>query len=542
MTSANKITSKDLKKFNYALQLQNRGEFKSAIHIYESIYISNPSIIEIKLNLATCFFGTEDFLRAAQLFHALHIEDPDNAVILNYCAVTYLKLNQNQLALDFLKRLVNKEPSNLDAWVNLTYVANLLNNNTDSLYYATQALSLNPNETKLYNNMGSALQTIHRYKDAMVCYETALLLDSSNVNAITNIATILDKQANYYESIKKYQEAIDLFVVNPNELNEIQYRMSFPLLGAGNLDLGWEYYDKGFEISGGRGRTPNRKFQIPQWNGKKIIGGKLLIWREQGLGDEVWFYSLIHEVLNYCENITIECSSRLLSLVQRAFPTCTVRIETPFSELADLNTFDFHIPVGSLCRIFRSSWENFSPSKGYLKPDAELLNIFSSRLASFQRKLLVGISWRSGNLLTSRNIHYAPISDWEPIFKVPNIQFVNLQYGECSEEIFNVKKYYDVDILNFEDIDLKNDLESVAAIIHNLDLVISVSTFISPFTQALGTPLMLINHKNWSMLGQSKWPWYESVKVYCPDNLSLPINSVFDKVVIDLLTFKKNGA
>ena len=161
--------------------------------------------------------------------------------------------------------------------------------------------------------------------------------------------------------------------------------------------------------------------------------------------------------------------------------------------------------------------------------------------AKYRDKVLVGISWRSGNLVTTRNIHYSPISEWEAILKAPNIQFINLQYGDCFQELENVKSHFNVEVLNFNEVDLKNDLESVAAIISNLDLVISVSTFTSPFTQALGIPLKLINHRNWSMLGKDEWPWYEKVDIYCPENLSSPLNSVFESVANDLANYKKNG-
>ena len=533
------ISKKDNNQFNLALSFQNKNNFQEAIKIYKKLLIKNPDLIEIKINLALCLFGVEKYIDAAEIFHKLHEDDPENVLYLNYCAVTYIKCNHNKIALDFLKRIIKLEPQNIEAWVNLTYVSSLLENHTESLYYATQALSLNPNETKLFNNMGSALLTIHRYQDALICYQTALDLDKNNISALTNIATILDAQGYYQESIIKYQEVLSNYALNDQEVTEIQYRMSFPLLGSGNLKLGWEYHDKGFEILGGKGRNPVRHFKKPLWDGQTIRGKRLLIWREQGIGDEVFYSALISEVLDYCDDVIIECSERLVTLFQRSFPTCTVRKDNSLSYDPNYEDFDYHIPVGSLCKLFRSSWEHFPTNKAYIRPTDQLHNKFRSRLSIFKDKLLVGISWRSGRLLTTRNKSYAPISDWKSILELENIKFVNLQYGECTDELNSVKEHYGIEIFNFEDIDIKNDLESLAAIISNLDLVISVSTFAAPFTESLGIPLKLIHYKNWCMLGKAKWPWSDNVEQYCPASLAEPISSVFDQVAKDITMQKK---
>jgi len=276
------------------------------------------------------------------------------------------------------------------------------------------------------------------------------------------------------------------------------------------------------------GRNPTRTFEKPRWNGQKLNRERLLIWREQGIGDEVWFFSLLNEVLPLCQNIVIECSERLLTLFQRSFPTCEVRAEIKASD------YDYQIPVGSLCKIFRNSWESFKFCKPYLIPKESLKNVFKERLSKHKGKTLVGITWRSGNLTIERNIHYVPISEWEQILKIPSIQFVNLQYGDATEEINNVKEFFGVEIINFYDVDIKNDLESVAAIISNLDLVISIGSFTSPFSQAIGTKVKLIGHKGWTAHGKDYWPWYENVDLYCPDQKEDSINSVFGKLYEDL--------
>lgn len=536
-----KISNKDLKFFNRGLKFQNNSEFAKAINIYKPLFFKYPTQYEISLNLASCYYELSDFISAVKIFHPLHEKYPNNTHLLNCCAVSYLGLGNYKLALDFLKLLVKAEPNNIDAWVNLTYTSNLLKNTTDSLYYATQALSLNPLEARLHSNLGSSLLNINRYTDALACYQTALELEPSHLNAITNIATIMDKLGLYSDSIQYYQHAQSLTQPNSKEENETLYRMSFPLLANGHLEKGWDLYDRGFTISDNKGRIPNRSFSKPKWNGQNIGDSTLLIWREQGVGDELWFFSLIDNVFPYCKNIIIECDRRLVSLLQRSFPNCSVRAEQIDKDVNyfGIEDFDFHIPAGSLCKIFRSSWEHFPKSLGYLIPDPLLVVKFKSLLEGYKDKLLVGISWRSGNLSTERNINYVPISEWKDILQLNHIQFVNLQYGDCQNELANVREYFGVEILNWNDIDIKNDFESLASLIVNLDLVISTTTFASPFTQALGVPLKMLVHSFWRNLGQSKWPWYEKVELYQPQSKSDSISTVFPNLLKDLTVQKK---
>jgi len=535
MPTEKALPKSSLKDFNQALTLQNSNKFNEAIFLYKKLLLKHPNKFEIKLNLATSLYGNGDLLEATEAFHKLHEISPTNTTVLASCSACYKELGRYEIALEFLKLLIKLDETNVTAWLNMTYICSILKKNEDSLYFATQAISLNPKEPKLYNNLGSALQNYHRYDDALICYDTALKLDPTNINALTNTATVFDKLGDYPKSIAIYNQALLGLKNDSNEYKSTCYRMSFPLLSAGEIKKGWEYYEFGFFIGEGKGRLPNRKFKKPRWAGQDIKGKSLLVWREQGIGDELWFYSILSEVFSYCDDIIIECEERLIPLLQRSFNNVRVRREFEDGD----EDFDYQIPVGSLLKIYRSDIKNFPKSKGYLITDNDKDSFFKEALSPFNKKLLVGISWRSGLLTSDRNIHYAPLSDWSEILQLDNIQFVNLQYGDTVEELVTLKNNFNINIINFESLDIKNDIDSLASLIKNLDLVISASTFAAPLTQAVGTPLKLLSHKNWTTLGQDTWPWYENVKIYSPASLLTPIKSIFSNLVNDLVDLKK---
>ena len=527
------LPTKSLGDFNRALQKQNKRDFISAIRIYKNIYSLYPDVYELALNLGTCYFATNNFKESSDIFHKLHLKYPDNIVVLNNASISYIKAGNLLLAYEFLKKLVIIDPTNRIAWINITSVAYGLSLTEESLYYATQAISLNPTDADLYTNLGASLSNFHRYDEALICYETVLDLRPNDIKALTNIGVNLDMQGFFEESVSVFEKVLPL-CKSDNDFVEAKYRMSFPLLGKGDLKRGWEYYENGFSIEGKSGRTPVRLFNKPKWQGQTLTTETLMVWREQGIGDEVWFFSLFNFVAHRVNKIIIECSDRLISLFTRAFPNCLVRASS-----SEHNDYDFHIPVGSLCNLFANDWSTFSYCKPYLKPREDLIEVFKNKLVTFKNKKLVGISWRSGNLNITRNIHYVPISDWAPILSLEGIQFVNLQYGDCSNELNSIREQLGVDILNFEDVNLKDDLESLAAIIINLDCVISVSSFTSPFSQALGVKTYLIMHNYWTLLGKDHWPWFENVDLFFPNNIKLPISSVFQELKDKLVSFLK---
>lgn len=138
--------------------------------------------------------------------------------------------------------------------------------------------------------------------------------------------------------------------------------------------------------------------------------------------------------------------------------------------------------------------------KAYLLCEKNIKYEIFGRLEKYKPNLLVGISWRSGILTTARNEHYLSVENLEPLFSVPNIQFVNLQYDECLEEVAWVNERYPGKLINFEEIDQYNDFESVAALMSCLDLVIAPATTVAELSGALGV-------KTWLFSNSSEIDW-----------------------------------
>jgi tetratricopeptide (TPR) repeat protein len=475
-----------------------------------------PQHYYARLNKGLTFILMNEPACASPLLHKLHEEFPEKIDLLRLCGKTYWMLNQYELAIQFYKRVIKLDPENYESWLDLSALFAANSQNTESLYFATQALSLNPKDPRSHLNLGCALSVMGRVDDAHYCFETVLKMSPNNTSAYMNIALVQEKRGEIEEAISSLEKALSHTPKGSEQEQKIFYSKSYLLLAQGKLKEGWEMYAYGFKPNNKLSRAPKRHFHIPQWTGEALQGKKLLIWREQGLGDELMFSHVIPEAFMLCNDIIIECEERLISLFQRSFPNCQVRKQhfDILTGLATTNDFDYHISMGSLMGLFRNDITSFERGKPYLIPDPVRVQDFANRLSPYKNKKIVGVCWRSGVINADRSLHYAPLSSWKPIFDADNTVFVNLQYGDCNQELQQAREVLGVDIKVWPDLDLRNDLEGLAALMSNLDCVVSVGTAVAQMAGALGNHLMLLTPRSWALFGQNHYPWFGNTELF----------------------------
>ena len=229
---------------------------------------------------------------------------------------------------------------------------------------------------------------------------------------------------------------------------------------------------------------------------------------------------MLPDQLTLTPNVIFECDERLVPIFARTYPEIVVR-EHSYDEQnfykQKLQDFQFHIPVANLASLYRNQIEKFPKNSKTLKIDLNKQIKFKNRLKNHKAKLLIGICWRSGTLSPSRNSEYTSISDWGPIFSIPNACFVNLQYGECEEEIQQAEEKFNIKILRWNDIDLKMDIDDVMSLIDCLDIVITAGTAVFAMAGSIRKETYLyISKPGWDLLGTDYYPWFDTVKVFYP--------------------------
>jgi len=452
------------------------------------------------------------FALATQVFAKWTEVTPNNPEPWTNLGLCLSRQKRLEEARSVLEHALEINPNYLPAMNNLGEVYQELGEHDLQMKNCLQAVKKHPNSALAFNNLGSAFVELAMFDEAKQAFNTCLKLDPSSFEARFNLAKIASRSGDsqlalqYLETFKT-----DNLVKNQRQSDMLYLQLGIEYLICGRLKEGWALYEKGFSsaIPRSLARGPQRQFSVPMWNGENLAPDeRLMIWREQGVGDEIRFAALIpllpQSVRN---NLVLECDHRLVNLFASSMPE--VRVRAASDSISD---FDYHLPIGSLPRLLMGSVDVLRDAPPLLKPDPIDVAKFAGRLAEFKDRKLIGICWRSHKLSATRNKKYTALEDWRGILSIPGAVFVNLQYGECEEEIQQIESELGIRILRWPDLDLMNDFSATAALIKNLDLVVSISSAVVPLAGAVYAQTLCMTYQNWVLLGEKNvYPWFPSV-------------------------------
>jgi hypothetical protein len=234
----------------------------------------------------------------------------------------------------------------------------------------------------------------------------------------------------------------------------------------------------------------------------------------------------------------MECQEKLVPLLKRSFPNVEVK---PEDRSLDMNRddFDYHLPMGSLYKHFLQEITANPKPDAYLIPDPDRVNYWRDRLNSLGKGPYIGISWKSTHMSPGRLLNYAPILDWTPVLKIPNVTFINLQYKDFEDDLAKVREELGVTVHNFDDLDHWNNIDDVTALCAALDMVITPKITVIYMSAGVGTSTKVISWK------QSSWntiinnPVGPSIDIYMRntwekwDNVFKLINEDVVKFILD---------
>ena len=514
MSDENKL----LNKINRAM---SGGNFSSAIESLDKVLSKKPSNLNLLMLRGEAHLRLENFESALRDLAKVVEADNKNITALVNFSVALIRCSMQNDAKPVLEYALELDPKNFDAHINLCNIYQSLGQSEESLKLAIKAIEIRPNSMIAYNNLGTAFGDLNMVKEAREALSIAHQLDPTYVTTAINLAQIEVKLTNFAEASKLYEKLLLLKNITPSESDLVKYYLSYCYLHLGKIPEGWDNYEFGRgSLLPGTAFRSRRKFNQPKWNGEDIKGRKLLIWREQGLGDEIEFATCLTDVYELNLDVILECDPRLVDIYQRTFPTFHIRPESitvDYFPVAD--DFDIQCAVGSLPRLFRRDIKSFEREIIPLKIKESAIQDFQARLSKYSDKKIIGICWRSGIFSIGRNLNYTALIDWQELLTQSNFQFVNLQYGECESELLEIEASLGINILRWQDLDLKNDIENLFGLIKNLDAVVTVGTAVSSIAASCNVPTYLLIKPSWLMLGQKDiYPWYRCITPLVAEN------------------------
>jgi Flp pilus assembly protein TadD len=427
----------------------------------------------------------------------------------------YKELDRTDEAAAALRRAVALQPADAASHAVLGEVLFSLGRLNSSVASLQRAINLGLYEFSVMSRLGIVYRQLGELaKSEVVLREVADALPN-DASANSNLAVVLAQSGQFDEAQRYHTRAVELA---PDNLPVITNR-AYARLTAGDIPGAWADWERAIE-DGPRGKL--RAVELPRWRGEPLGSQRLLVYREQGVGDEIMFASCYPDAIASSASVVIETDHRVAPLFARSFPEATVRgqtVDIRGGETLAEPDFDITVPAGSLPVFFRSTVASFPDRRSFLVPDPVQVAAWQDRLAPIgtgadgsARPVRVGFSWRSKLNTAERRLEYTRLAEWGEIFGIQNVEFFNLQYDECEQELHDAERRFDVRIHRWADVDYMNDFDAVAALMVNLDLVISPRSAVAMLAGALGVPtLMMGNRWAWADLGTDRFPWFPAV-------------------------------
>ncbi|HEY0833600.1 MAG TPA: tetratricopeptide repeat protein, partial [Azospirillum sp.] len=430
----------------------------------------------------------------------------------NHLGLVYQALGRDGTAQACFERAVALKPDFGDALTHLGLMVQRGRSIDAAARWHRRAIRIDPENAAAHANLGYAQELRGGFAHALEHYRRAAALRPALPDAHNNIGTMERTLGRTDLGERPFERAVR---IDPG-FALAAWNIGLLRLAQGDLEAGWAGYDRRFQA---RQLQKPRRIPLPSWQGEDLAGRRLLVWCEQGLGDEILFASCYDDLAGCGGRVVFECDHRLVPLFARAFPWAEVRAE---SVDADRNETmarpdaDLQAPAGTLARLTRRTLGAFPARTAFLRAEAGRLALWRDRLDALGPGLTVGIGWRSQIVTAQREGAYTRLDDWGPVLAVPGVRFVNLQYDDCAAEIAAAERRFGVTIRRWADLDLKDDLDGVAALIANLDLVIVPATASGELAGALGTPVWRLGGPDWTWLGSAVRPWFPSMRPFQP--------------------------
>lgn len=489
--------------------LVDKSDYASAIPVYERALKLSPETAEPYFNLSYALRKAERYAEALEMVtRGLEI-DPGSTLGHNRRGLISQDLDDYDTAEESYRAALNIAPDFIDALCNLGIVYRNKEKYSDAFSVLEKALELNPNHVESLNNLGLLYRDLGDYGRARDLYLKSLEVNPDYIEATRNLSEICYEMAEYEQAIQYAEQALKHDAGN----YEVRWNLSHSLLAVGRLEEGWREYENRRFLQ----QCTIRQLPYKAWNGEALGGKTILVHAEQGLGDEIFFASCYQDVIHASAKCIIDCDPRLVGLFERSFPDAIIvggRPGTRTDIIDRHGPVDFEIASGSLMRYFRNALDRFPKHNGFLLSDPIRRQSFLSRLQELGEGMKVGICWRSGMSNTQRNRYYMEIEQWLPILNISGIQFINLQYDDCKEELDQVREGGQAEIHHFDDLDMYSDIEGVCALIDALDLVISANTAVVSLAGALGKPVWCLSAPAWTRLGTDHQPVYPSLRPF----------------------------
>lgn len=511
-TNNKNVESSDpVELFNQATELLQSGKTDEAIVKYKASIQYGPNIPQTHFNLGIAYTTKNSLPDAIECFTKAVELKPDYSKAHLQLAKALQKKGLMAQAIAHYERTIELEPNNLDAHQSVAGIYQEDHKFEKSIAHWRETLRIKPDNIDLTFALANALNTANQTEEALVLYFQTLTKRPDNPSIMYNIAYTLKKLGRLAEAMPFYSAVLDK---DPNHASA-HFSRGLAYLVTGDFDKGWPDYEWRWKQEGKSDKP--RGITQPMWNGCDVRGKTVFLHSEQGLGDTFQFIRYAWQIKKMGATVIVSVQPALKDIIS----LCPY-IDKVISMTEPNPKFDEHAPLLSLPLIMKTTIKTVPSHIPYLFARPDLVTQWHDKLAT-DTNFRIGICWQGNDKYSTSFLRAAvkaksmALSTLFPLGKVPNITIYSLQKETGMDQLKNIPT--DFKLVTFDaDFDNKNGrFMDTAALIMNLDLVISIDTSICHIAAGLGIPTwnMLPNPPDWRwMLNCTDTPWYPNMRLF----------------------------
>jgi tetratricopeptide (TPR) repeat protein/ADP-heptose:LPS heptosyltransferase len=514
--------------FRRACWAHEKGQHDQALRLFDQVLDLDPAHALAYLNRGVVLQSLGRWQDSVMSLTQALAFDAHMALGWSNLGVALKQLGQLDAALQCFDRAIDSQADLASAHTNRGVVLRDLLRFEEAIASHKKAISLRPDQGSAWNNLGLALKEAGKMDEALDGFDQALVLDRTNALAWCNKGVTLQSMHRSLEALECYEQALTL---RP-DMADLDWNRSHALLSLGRMEEGWSLFEARWQAKG-VGMTL-RYPQSAQWKGENLFGKTVLVWHEQGLGDTLQFCRYVPLLKRLGAIVILEVPASLHKLL-----SCLPGVDQLITRGDSTPAFDWHCPMMSLPGRFAAQEDGFTWEGAYLKAHPADAIKWSERLGQPSGRR-IGLVWSGGFRPDQPELHATnqrrnlPFESLAPLIEL-DYEFFSLQKGDHAEREYAQASPRLRQRVTDWTADL-SDFAETAALIENVDLVISVDTSTAHLAAAMGKPVWLLNRRDscwrWRLSDQAT-PWYPSLRLF---NQSRPGDwgAVIEEVRVEL--------
>ena len=510
-----------------------------ALDFWEKSLLINRDQVDILFNVALIFSQNNEHKKALELYGRVLAINPSDVESLNNRGNVYRKLSMYDKAIEDYESALEKGFITFEVFYNLAISFDELHLYEDAIHSYASALNLNSNVPEIYLNFANSLTTLGRYEEALNIISKGELIKHDDARLLNSKGIIFLYQYKWQDAMRCFDRAIDInkdyaeahnnkgliymysdtskseewFIsalkIKPNYL-EAKFNLAALHLGTGRYEEGWCEYECRSQL------LKFKKFNTPAWSGQEGVKEKIVyIYYEQGFGDFIQFCRYLPMLDAMGAEIWLDIPKPLQNIA--------LSLDCKFRLVENIEDgFDYHCPIMSLPLAFKTNIKNIPASQKYLHADSKKVVAWEEKLGS-KIMFRIGVVWQGGHRKNDprswsvNNRRNISINLLQELFS-QNIEIFSLQKGAGAVKELELFKAENTDLTIHDYTDMLLDFSDTAALIENLDLVITVDTAVAHLSASLGKETWILNRFDacwrWFLDHRTSSPWYPSVKVF----------------------------